>query len=428
MAWNTPGGNKGGQGPEDDAGRSGRGGGNGGGWGGLPGPLKDLFDGGIVRWVVAAVVLLVLFSSFQLIGEQQRGVVLRFGQFSRILQPGPNFKLPWPIESVTKVNATEIKTFSIQVPVLTRDENIVNVSLNVQYRIDDPQYLFGTVDANQVLEQSAQSAVREEVGRADLNAVLNNRGPLAVAAEERLQALLKAFKTGLTVTGLTLQDARPPEEVKPAFDEVNGAQQVKASDQRSPGVRRQGRAGGPWPGLARPYHRRRLSRPWFPRPRVTQRFSLLQAQYKDAPEVTRKRLWLETVQQVLSENRKVIGGDGRQLIYVPMTGDTRPSTSAPAAVANPDVVMPSLPGAAVEASVIRAGRWAARPGDRAAVRRAADEESNLDRRDRGGGAGPARLGVRGPRGPDRHGAEPGQGGAFGHQAGPALQGAGGGNG
>jgi hypothetical protein len=81
-----------------DAGRSGRGGGNGGGWGGLPGPLKDLFDGGIVRWVVAAVVLLVLFSSFQLIGEQQRGVVLRFGQFSRILQPGPNFKLPWPID------------------------------------------------------------------------------------------------------------------------------------------------------------------------------------------------------------------------------------------------------------------------------------------------------------------------------------------
>ena len=248
-----------------------RGGGNGGGWGGLPGPLKDLFDGGIVRWVVAAVVLLVLFSSFQLIGEQQRGVVLRFGQFSRILQPGPNFKLPWPIESVTKVNATEIKTFSIQVPVLTRDENIVNVSLNVQYRIDDPQqYLFGTVDANQVLEQSAQSAVREEVGRADLNAVLNNRGPLAVAAEERLQALLKAFKTGLTVTGLTLQDARPPEEVKPAFDEVNGAQQVKErlineaqayAAKVVPEAVARPRAPVPPP--------KATSEPWFPRPRVT---------------------------------------------------------------------------------------------------------------------------------------------------------------
>ena len=346
MAWNTPGGNKGGQGPEDN--RRGpfgsRGGGNGGGWGGLPGPLKDLFDGGIVRWVVAAVVLLVLFSSFQLIGEQQRGVVLRFGQFSRILQPGPNFKLPWPIESVTKVNATEIKTFSIQVPVLTRDENIVNVSLNVQYRIDDPQqYLFGTVDANQVLEQSAQSAVREEVGRADLNAVLNNRGPLAVAAEERLQALLKAFKTGLTVTGLTLQDARPPEEVKPAFGEVNGAQQVNErliNEAQAYAAKVVPEARG-------------------------------QAQYKDAPEVTRKRLWLETVQQVLSENRKVIGGDGRQLIYVPMTGDTRPTTSAPAAVANPDVVMPSLPGAAVEAS-----RDPGRPVGRATGRPSGREEGS----------------------------------------------------
>lgn len=94
-----------------------------------------------------------------------------------------NFKLPWPIESVRKVNATEIKTFSNQVPVLTRDENIVNVSLNVQYQISDPRkYLFGSRNADLVLEQAAQSAVREQVGRSDLNTVLNNRGPLAIAS------------------------------------------------------------------------------------------------------------------------------------------------------------------------------------------------------------------------------------------------------
>src|SRR5690606_30663356 len=118
MAWNTPGGN-GKDGPADNrrGARRPRGG-NGGGWGGLPGPLRDLFDGGAWRWVLVALALLILLSSFELIGEQQRGVVLRFGQFSRILQPGPNFKLPWPIESVTKVNATQIKTFSSQVPVL----------------------------------------------------------------------------------------------------------------------------------------------------------------------------------------------------------------------------------------------------------------------------------------------------------------------
>ena len=270
MAWNIPG-SGGGKRPDDKPREGGNwpprgngrnGGGNGGGFGGgLPGPLKDLFDGGIGRWVLLAVGLGVVLSSFQLIGEQQRGVVLRFGQFSRILEPGPNFKLPWPIESVVKVNATQIKTFTTTVPVLTRDENIVSVTMNVQYRVEDARsYLFGTVDADQVLEQVAQSAVREQVGRADLNSVLNNRGPLAAVAEERLQEQLGSFRTGLSVTGLTLPDARPPEEVKPAFDEVNGAQQVKerlineaqayaAKVVPGPAVRRPGPV--PWPRVTR---------------------------------------------------------------------------------------------------------------------------------------------------------------------------------
>ncbi|MBB4130408.1 MULTISPECIES: FtsH protease activity modulator HflK [unclassified Xanthomonas] len=331
MAWNTPG-NKGGDGPDPNRRRSWgpRGGGNGGGWGNLPGPLKELFDGGVGRWILVAVVLMVLFSSFQLIGEQQRGVVLRFGQFSRILQPGPNFKLPWPIESARKVNATEIKTFSNQVPVLTRDENIVNVSLNVQYRISDPRkYLFGSRNADLVLEQAAQSAVREQVGRSDLNTVLNNRGPLAIASKERLQVALDAYNTGLLVTGVTLPDARPPEEVKPAFDEVNGAQQVRerlineaqayaakvVPEARGQGARIRTGAEG--------YKEAVISKAEGD----ADRFTLLQEQYASAPEVTRKRLWLETVQKVLSENRKVIGSDGRQVIYVPLPADGKSANS-----------------------------------------------------------------------------------------------------
>ncbi|CAD0347285.1 MULTISPECIES: FtsH protease activity modulator HflK [Xanthomonas] len=333
MAWNTPG-NKGGDGPDPNRRRSWgpRGGGNGGGWGNLPAPLKELFDGGVWRWILVAVVLMVLFSSFQLIGEQQRGVVLRFGQFSRILQPGPNFKLPWPVESVRKVNATEIKTFSNQVPVLTRDENIVNVSLNVQYQISDPRkYLFGSRNADLVLEQAAQSAVREQVGRSDLNTVLNNRGPLAIASKDRLQAALDAYNTGLSVTGVTLPDARPPEEVKPAFDEVNGAQQVRerlineaqayaakvVPEARGQGARTRTGAEG--------YKQATVSKAEGD----ADRFTLLQEQYANAPEVTRKRLWLETVQKVLSENRKVIGSDGRQVIYVPLPADlNKPANSS----------------------------------------------------------------------------------------------------
>jgi membrane protease subunit HflK len=344
MAWNTPG-SKGGNGPDSNGPGAPRPrGGNGwNGWNGLPGPLKDLLDGGIARWIVIAVVLLLAFSSFQLIGEQQRGVVLRFGQFSRILPPGPNFKLPWPIESVRKVNATEIKTFSNQVPVLTRDENIVTVALNVQYRIDDPRtYLFGSRDADQVLQQAAQSAVREQVGRSELNMVLNNRGPLATAAKERLQASLNAYRTGLVVTGVTLPDARPPEEVKPAFDEVNGAQQVKERLINEA----QAYAAKVVPEARGQAARTRTTAEGYKEAVIAkadgdaERFTLLQQQYKNAPEVTRKRLWLETVQQVLAENRKVIGGDGKPLIYVPMPGSGNAGTPAAAGQATPGPLPP----------------------------------------------------------------------------------------
>ena len=347
MAWNTPG-SKGTGGPDDNrrGGWNPRGGGNGGGGWGLPGPLKDLLDGGIWRWLLVVVVVLLLLSCFQLIGEQQRGVVLRFGQFSRILQPGPNFKLPWPIESVTKVNATEIKTFSNQVPVLTRDENIVNVALNVQYRIDDPrQYLFGSRNADLVLEQAAQSAVREQVGRSDLNAVLNNRGPLATASKERLQASLGAYNTGLVVTGLTLPDARPPEEVKPAFDEVNGAQQVRERLINEA----QAYAAKVVPEARGQSARIRTVAEGYKDAVIAKaegdadRFSLLQQQYKNAPEITRKRLWLETVQQVLSHNRKVIGSDGRQLIYVPMPADSARSPATTATSTGTGLPASSLP-------------------------------------------------------------------------------------
>jgi protease FtsH subunit HflK len=170
MAWNTPGSGSGGSGNNGNRNNSGRPRNpRGGGIDDLVERLRGLF-GGIggggnpLRWVLLGIALLVLFSSFQLIGEQDRGVVLRFGQYARTMQPGPNFKFPWPIESVTKVNATGVRTFSNSLPVLTRDENIITVSFNVQYRVGDPKlFLFGTTDATRVLEQTAQSAVREVI-------------------------------------------------------------------------------------------------------------------------------------------------------------------------------------------------------------------------------------------------------------------------
>jgi membrane protease subunit HflK len=352
MAWNTPGSNgSNGEGekprPNPWKPKGKKGGGND--LNGLLDRLRGLFDGSgggnPWRWVVIGLVLLLVFSSFQLIGEQQRGVVLRFGQFARIMQPGPNFKWPWPIESVTKVNATEIKTFSSTVPVLTKDENIVTVSLNVQYRISDPRlYLYGSRNADEVLQQAAQSAVREQVGGADLDTVLGVRGPLGSQAKERLQKSLDAYRTGLVVTELNLPNARPPQEVQPAFDEVNSAQQVRESLVNQA----QAYAAKVVPEARGEAARLRTAADGYKTASVARatgdaaRFSLLQEQYKSAPEVTRKRLWLETVQHVLAQNRKVVGGDGKQLIYVPMPAQAgAPAASAPAVLPN-DVLMPAV--------------------------------------------------------------------------------------
>lgn len=286
--------------------------------------LGGIFDGGSpLRWVAILVALWLLFSSFVLVAEQQRGVVLRFGQFSRIMQPGPSFKLPWPIEQVTKVNATEINTFDTTVPVLTSDENLVDVQINVQYRIGDPKrYLFGTRDADEVLKQASLSTVREEVGRATLDTVLGARNALAVSAKDKLQKSLDAYRTGLIVTELNLQNARPPDEVKPAFDDVNSASQDRdrvISESRAYAARVVPEARGQAASIrtaAEGYKTAKVARATGD----SQRFSLLVDEYKSAPEVTRKRLWLETVQEVLTENRKIVGGDSRQLIYVPMQG------------------------------------------------------------------------------------------------------------
>ena len=364
MAWNTPGGsgNDGSSGGNKQRNpwkpRKSTGGGIDGGIDGVIDRLRGLFDGGAgggnpLRWAVLGLALLVVFSSFKLIGEQQRGVVLRFGQFSRVMQPGPNFKWPWPIESLTKVNATEIKTFSNTVPVLTKDENIVTVSLNVQYKISDPRlYLYGSRNADEVLQQAAQSAVREQVGRSDLDTVLGVRGPLGSSAKERLQHSLDAYRTGLVVTELNLPDARPPQEVQPAFDEVNSAQQVRESLVNQA----QAYAAKIVPEARGEAARLRTTADGYKTAAVARatgdatRFSLLQEQYKSAPEVTRKRLWLETVQGVLAQNRKVVGGDGRQLIYVPMPAQGGGASASAPAVLPSDVLMPAVQSAAPAAS------------------------------------------------------------------------------
>ena len=356
MAWNRPGGS-GGRAP-----RSG-----GGGLGGLFDKLPDFRGGGgsgILRWVGVALALWLLLNCFVLVGEQERGVVLRFGNYARVMQPGPNFKLPWPLEKVTKVNATGVREYNNTVPVLTRDENIVIVSFNVQYQATDPRmFLFGTRNATEVLEQTAISTVREQIGRASLDTALNARGPVSVAAKTALQASLKAYRTGLTVTQLNLQDARPPEEVKPAFDEVNSAQQTNerlVNEANAYAAKIVPEARGQAArvrAVAEGYKTAEIARATGD----AARFNLVVEEYRSAPEVTRKRLWLETVQDVLARNRKVVGGDGRQLIYVPMQGASGAASAIPSQAIMPDLVSPTVEATPADpVRAVRSGRSAGR--------------------------------------------------------------------
>ena len=364
MPWNIPGNNNrsGGSGGNGRSPWKPSGGGRGGGGGldGLIDQLRNLFGGrgggNPVRWIVLALAALLVFTSVVLVAERQRGVVLRFGQAVRIIQPGPSLKLPWPIERVIKVDATGIRTFTNTVPVLTRDENIVVVSLNVQYRVGDPElFLFGTRDATRVLEQVAQGVVREQVGRADLDTVLGARGPLSAVAAKQLQDSLDIYRTGLIVTELNLQDARPPDQVKPAFDEVNSAQQ----EQESLSNEARAYAAKVVPEARGAAARTRTVAEGYKTASIARatgdatRFTLLRDEYANAQEVTRKRLWLETVQEVLAENRTVVGGDGRQLIYVPMDGEAR-SGSSPSVV--PIEMPPASAGGSVQDQPTRSSR------------------------------------------------------------------------
>jgi modulator of FtsH protease HflK len=373
MAWNTPGNNND-DSPSGGGNRSnntwkprpsGRGGG---GLDDILARLRGFFDGGgsgnPLRWLLVVVGLWLIFSSFVLVAEQERAVVLRFGKFSRTMDPGPGFKLPWPIESVYKVNATQIKSFPANVPVLTRDENIVQVDINVQYRISDARlYLFGTRNSDAVLEEAALSSVREQVGRSTLDTVLGARDALAVAARERLQKSLDAYKTGLVVTELSLPNARPPEEVKPAFDDVNSAQQDKdrlISEARAYAAKIVPEARGEAARtrtVAEGYKTASIARATGD----ATRFTLLLQQYRGAPEVTRKRLWLETVQQVMADNRKIIGGDSRQLLYLPVAPGRSPTTTVDGAPP-PELIAPAVTATPEEPTTARKARSAGRNG------------------------------------------------------------------
>ena len=298
-------------------------------------PLDDLLDklrkgggkfgqgpGSILTGILVLIVVGLLFSSYTIIGAREQGVVLRFGQYSRTLPPGFHLKLPQPIESVTKVEATRIRSVNDKVAMLTRDENIITIDFTVQYQVDDSRkYLFSLTDPDGTISAAAEAAVRGVIGGSDMDQVLSAAGANLVAeAQQALQRTMDGYNSGLRVTEVSFQNVAPPDEVKDAFDDVNNAREDKQSIEnaalaysskvvpvaRGEAARIAAEAAG--------NQAERIARAQGD----TARFDLMLAQYKAAPVVTRERLWLETMEQVMAHNTKVVdGSSGRNIINLP---------------------------------------------------------------------------------------------------------------
>jgi modulator of FtsH protease HflK len=266
------------------------------------------------------------------------------------LPPGFHLKLPQPIESVTKVEATRIRSVTDKVAMLTKDENIITIDFTVQYQVDDSRkYLFSLNDPDGTIGAAAEAAVRSAIGSSDMDQILSAAGASLVAqAQETLQKTLDTYDSGLRVTEVSFQNVAPPNEVRDAFDDVNNAREDKQSIEnaalayaskvvpvaRGDAARIAAEAAG--------YKAERVARATGD----AARFELLLKQYKAAPEVTRKRLWLETMEQVMAKNPKVIdGSNGRNIINLPALQGS-PTAAQPEAGTTGAVVSPPTGNAA----------------------------------------------------------------------------------
>ena len=356
MAWNEPGGNRndndpwgtgGGrrgndQGPPDldealkkgldklnrmlggKGGNSGGGSSSGGSAGGF---------GAILAIAAILVVGYVIYQSFYTVDEQERAVVLRFGEYNRTENPGLRFKVPL-IDTVNKVRVTSIRTAESSGQMLTQDENLVTVDLQVQYRVGDAQaYVLNVRDSNQALAFATDSALRHEVGSSSLDDVLTEgRAELAVRVEQRLQSFLREYGTGLEIVRVNVESTQPPAPVQDAFREVQRAREdeqrlkEEAETYRNkivPEARGQAQR---MIEEANAYKQEVIERARG----ETARFNQLLAVYEQAPVVTRERMYIQALEQVLGNSSKIFVDteSSGNMMYLPLDRLTQGSLSS----------------------------------------------------------------------------------------------------
>lgn len=316
---------------------------------------------GLFGLIAGLFLLLWVASGFYVVDAQERGVVLRFGRFVTATDPGLRWHLPWPVDTVEVVNVTGVRTLRDQATMLTKDENIVDVELTIQYRvskIDD--YVFNVDDPDMTLRQATKAAVREVVGQNSMDFVLTEgREEMADLTKAILQERLDDYKAGLIVTEVNLEQAQPPEAVKAAF-----ADAIKArEDQQRLKNEAEAYANDRLP-RARGAAARQLADARGYRDQVVAkaegdaaRFTKLLAEYRKSPKVTRERLYLDSVGSVLANTGKVLVDVDKAspMLYLPLdqlmknlpprsgaAGETGDYLPTPGASVQP---APGLPGA-----------------------------------------------------------------------------------
>ncbi|MEN9944786.1 MAG: hypothetical protein RLY18_744, partial [Pseudomonadota bacterium] len=282
------------------------------------------------------VTLVWLFSGFFMVQEGQAGVVLTFGKYDYTARPGINWRLPWPIQSTEVVNLSAVRSVEIGRSVmikgtnqkdssmLTEDENIIDVRFAVQYRLKDPmEYLFNNRDPDMAVVQAAETAVREIVGRSKMDTVLyEGREKIAIDLSMAIQKILDSYKAGIFVTSVTVQNVQPPEQVQAAFDDA-----VKAGQDRER-LKSEGEAyANDILPRAKGTAARLIQEAEGYRARVSAmaegdalRFKQIYSEYAKAPQVTRDRMYIDTMKEIYNNVSKVLVDTTKSnsLLYLPL--------------------------------------------------------------------------------------------------------------
>jgi membrane protease subunit HflK len=337
--------------------------GRGNGPGGVPpgrtgGGYGAAMSGGVAL-VLMLVIAVWLASGFYIVDEGKRGVVLRLGRYLETTMPGPRWHIPYPVESVEVVDVARVRTVEVgyrgnpknkqpqEALMLTDDENIVDVQFAVQYTLKSPEdYLFNNKNPDDNVLQAAETAIREVVGKSKMDFVLSaGRSEVAANVKSIMQQILDKYRTGILVTTVNLQNTQAPEQVLPAFEDVVRAQQDRER------FKNEGQAyANDVVPKARGVAARLIEEANGYRQSViataqgdAARFRQILAEYERAPAVTRERMYLDTLQQILSATSKVVidQKSGQNLLYLPVDKLLNQSASAAGDASSAQSVAPS---------------------------------------------------------------------------------------